>query len=474
MEKILGLDTDNQSVVSDNDGDMADLYSQKERGKLHEVVQQSSPKGSKRKHKRVVSRSNSLYGARNLLVEGHNDIQSALRKESFSEMKSPRQINDPSRTGRYQSLRSWMLHECSKNTLQPCEKALIPIISDIGITERFRRQFDKSQLLMAFEKADRDGSGFLEPKELEMLIQGELLQDMSNKNAKVNRVIHDVVSRTIRYFSSHHHTEKIAFIDFLAIFDDIRAELRVPDVIYISLDMTEGENKNALVNHKGQFVMVNAERSKVGWALSIDHMVKREATKETKESKNTSETKETKETKEKKLTWNQKKRKKAQEIENEKKRQMCVLVTDMTNPSRGQAVLRSNVCVMADMELIIEVTNYRNDVYTLPRKPLGEKIYLPLKTVQFRVSPGGDKELSYTQPIYVYMGVEAQEERIDYANCLTITRTHQQLDHALDGFATAATLMSKTQKAALNAHKSKMKQSRRSSFIECEAHRPER
>ena len=74
---------------------------------------------------------------------------------------------------------------------------------------------------MAFEKADRDGSGFLEPKELEMLIQGELLQDMSNKNAKVNRVIHDVVSRTIRYFSSHHHTEKIAFIDFLAVFDVI-------------------------------------------------------------------------------------------------------------------------------------------------------------------------------------------------------------------------------------------------------------
>ena len=63
-----------------------------------------------------------------------------------------------------QNLRDWLHKQCMNNTMAHGDRSLVPVVSEIGISERFRRQFDKSQLYTAFQKADEDGSGFLEGK----------------------------------------------------------------------------------------------------------------------------------------------------------------------------------------------------------------------------------------------------------------------------------------------------------------------
>ena len=51
-----------------------------------------------------------------------------------------------------------MLHECSKNTLQPCEKALIPIISDIG-TEKELESYKQVEFDIESYKVDAGVDG---------------------------------------------------------------------------------------------------------------------------------------------------------------------------------------------------------------------------------------------------------------------------------------------------------------------------
>jgi len=135
-----------------------------------------------------------VYGSRDFDVGVLHDASTAPSTSSGGTGDS---------TGGSDGLRKWLSQECQKNTMLHNEQTLIPVVSEIGITERFRRQFDKSQLLTAFQKADDDGSGFLEEDELLKLINGDLLGEMADGENKVHQVIHQVVhKRCIGYVPS--------------------------------------------------------------------------------------------------------------------------------------------------------------------------------------------------------------------------------------------------------------------------------
>ena len=88
--------------------------------------------------------------------------------------------------------------------------------------------------------------------ELLGIITGEVLAEMAFGENKVHQTIYRVVHSHCR------SKRKVSFSDFLSIFEKIKAELRVPDVLYLSIDLMNN------ARNKHQFIMVSAERSVVG------------------------------------------------------------------------------------------------------------------------------------------------------------------------------------------------------------------